>query len=318
MALWVYTKMRIKLSMILKNAEKAMKVDGLIYEARTGGGMVFRTDILIFLLSMLSFSFAGCNGVNCSFANLYNQRFENYKAQLTDDERDAFSVSLENIQKIDTCVLWKIVLNRDIELLDLIVQHANNAITESQCDQMLLLSCDSDTMTRILSLVNCNPNKTLREDRLGDSVLSVHARHADCNSIDTLLKYFCDVNFRNRRGFSAAHFCAYSGSISNLKKLVEWNADIFVKSYSGKSLLHAASMRADDDVSFVEYLLSLGIDIDIQDAWGNTALFYAYSSNNKKILNCLLSAGAKTTIKNKDGFLYSQTKLKNLAFSIVY
>ena len=148
--------------------------------------------------------------------------------------------------------------------------------------------------------------------------MSIHAGHKDCDSINALLKHFCDVNSRNRRGFSAAHYCANSGSISNLKKLVEWNADIFVKSYSGKSLLHVASMRDDDDVSFVEYLLSLGINIDMQDAWGNTALFYAYSSNNKKILNYLLSAGAKTTIKNKAGFLYNQTKLNNLALTTVY
>ena len=75
-------------------------------------------NILVFL-AMLPFLFAGCNGwLNCSFTDLYNQRIENYKAQLTDEERDAFAASLENIQKIDDTILREIVQHKDIELLD--------------------------------------------------------------------------------------------------------------------------------------------------------------------------------------------------------
>lgn len=269
------------------------------------------------LPSVLSLFFlVSCKNLN--FDDLYMHQFNYKEISLTHDKKNEFIKLLKKADKLDDTTLFIIVVYKDVELLDLIVQYANDIVSKAQCEKMLKVSCDSIVTGKILELINCDPHSISAEDVLGSTPLMQHCSHYKCGSVKPLLQYYCDVNYRDRRGFSPAHHCVHTGDIGNLKELVTWHANVFVKSYSGKTLLHAAAMRRDDDVSFVEFLLVLGLNIDEKDAWGNTALFYAYSSGNERIMDFLLHAGANPKIKNNEGLLYNQLKLPDGVLNIIH
>lgn len=52
------------------------------------------------------------------------------------------------------------------------------------------------------------------------------------------------------------------------------------------------------DVESVQQLLDKGVDVDIQDCEGNTALFYAANTGNIRMMKLLLDRGANTNHKN--------------------
>ena len=257
----------------------------------------------------------GCKSLENDFEYFIQKYYQNN--QLNAEDRHRLINILKSEKILDTLTLMQIVVDKKYELLDLLEQFACANISAEQCDILIGVCCDADVMKRVLSFKNSDPHK--KETRLGRTVLFVHARDKQCNSIKTLLEVaFCDVNAKDYRGFSPAHICAYSGSIDNLKELIKWHADIFAQSYSGKTLLHVAAMRYDDDVEMIKFLLSQGLNINAKDAWGNTALFYAYSKGNKKIMDFLLRHGANPKIKNNKNFLYNEVLLKDDVANVIF
>jgi len=73
-----------------------------------------------------------------------------------------------------------------------------------------------------------------------------------------------------------------------------------IKDEDGMSLLHWAADRDYPDILL--YLIGK-IDINVQDADGQTALHYATSCGNVKALNVLIDNGANQTIKDNEGLL---------------
>ena len=71
-------------------------------------------------------------------------------------------------------------------------------------------------------------------------------------------------------------------------------------------------------VEMIKFLLSQGLNINAKDAWGNTALFYAYSKGNKKIMDFLLRHGANPKIKNNKNFLYNEVLLKYDVANVIF
>ena len=175
--------------------------------------------------------FGGCFSHRDDFIYFVEQTDD---ASLTADERHRFIELLKDEEKLNV-ILLMIVLKNNKELLALLHSHADDIISSEQCDLMMRACCDAETMKCILLLKNANPHETTY-DPLGRTALFIHAGHKQCNSIEILLRLgFCDVNAKDRRGFSPILLCAQRGSLFNLKKLIEWHADIFAKSYSGKT-----------------------------------------------------------------------------------
>ena len=99
--------------------------------------------------------------------------------------------------------------------------------------------------------------------------------------------------------FYSFYFNNYNNSILNLKNKSTWTP------------LHIACYRG--NYEFVQYLVSLGVDIDVRDSDKKSPLFYAVQSNSTKIVKFLILNGANKKIKdNKEKTAIEYTKDENI------
>ncbi|KAJ4986829.1 hypothetical protein SVAN01_07634 [Stagonosporopsis vannaccii] len=126
-------------------------------------------------------------------------------------------------------------------------------------------------------------------DHAGDSpllVLPLDGRETFA-IIDLLLGFGADINARNRLGISilirAARYQARHGKSddSHIKNLLVRGADLHVRDYNGKSLLHHVVSSHNPETNryskeqgstVLDYLVSLGLDVRCVDYGGNTLL----------------------------------------------
>ncbi len=75
--------------------------------------------------------------------------------------------------------------------------------------------------------------------------------------------------------------------------------------YSEWSILHISVMRYHTEI--VRMLIWAGIDVNVQDKWGNTALHMTSSRNQIQIAKMLIEAGTDVNIQDRSGWtsLYS-------------
>lgn len=94
-----------------------------------------------------------------------------------------------------------------------------------------------------------------------------------------------------------------------IKYLVEHGANINGNNANGRKIapIHLATMNSSEiTLEPLKYLIQQKVDVNLQDADGNTPLFYAYGSQNREAIQLLQQAGADENIKNKHGSLYNE------------
>ena len=74
--------------------------------------------------------------------------------------------------------------------------------------------------------------------------------------------------------------------------LLQNGADPFLKTNNGSSLLHKAAQGG--NTSIINVLLSLGLDIDLEDVYGKTPLIRAKEKSNSDTVKFLISKGARS------------------------
>ena len=131
---------------------------------------------------------------------------------------------------------------------------------------------------------------------------------------------------------TALHYASFRGNIKTIKLLIENNAEINAQSSHGLNMLHKAAqgnqpssivyfykkynfdIEATDNNKLnalhlstisgmdnsVIFLLSLGVDPNIKDRKGNTALHYAVKHSHIRIIKKLLQKDADRNIKNNN------------------
>jgi ankyrin repeat protein len=87
--------------------------------------------------------------------------------------------------------------------------------------------------------------------------------------------------------------CASHGKLEELKSLVEkHNLDINETDYDKRTALHLAAEEGHEDV--VDYLLSVGCNVNVVDRWGATPLRGAFHYGHNKIASKLRDKGGQT------------------------
>ncbi len=113
------------------------------------------------------------------------------------------------------------------------------------------------------------------------------------------------VSHANRSGWNVYNVCKTAMSTNDMQTLQQWlpssncyNCD-FGTWPPQKQLLHWGAQSG--SVAAMQYLLSLGVDINAQDARGQTALHHAAYYGQAQAVQTLLAAGANPTVTNKAG-----------------
>lgn len=117
--------------------------------------------------------------------------------------------------------------------------------------------------------------------------------------LSLFLKYGVNINFKDRKGKTALHLAALSGTADAVLFLLRNRAKLDMRDNKGRTPFHLAAKRK--EVEVLQLLLSKPLDINDQDYRGWTALHHAAEKGFLATAECLLQGGAKVLIRNYDG-----------------
>ncbi|XP_065842029.1 serine/threonine-protein phosphatase 6 regulatory ankyrin repeat subunit B-like isoform X2 [Oscarella lobularis] len=193
-------------------------------------------------------------------------------------------------------------------------------------------SGDKDTLV-VLGKANCTMTAT---DKIGDSGLHMCAYLFDSEEcVIWLLEHAgLEVNLRRSNGQTALHLACYKGHSKVASALVERGADVEKRDESGwtpflcgcasgdkdtlvvlskanctmtatnkdgDSGLHLCADSSDSDKCVVWLLEEGGIEVNLRNHNGQTALHHACRRGHSKVASALLEGGADVEISYKDG-----------------
>ncbi len=169
------------------------------------------------------------------------------------------------------------------------------------------------------------------QDKDGNTPLMYAAQFDNGEAVKRLIENECDVNMRNNKGQIALMFSIANGDIQITRWLlnarsmlgtVDFNHkpavayartsemfELLMKNEGGdeeeeirESILLFMAMDQSNNSGALSALLQKGVNVNIQDEHGNTALIYAaYYGTNGYRAHILLSYGADPKIKNTSG-----------------
>ena len=138
------------------------------------------------------------------------------------------------------------------------------------------------------------------QDGDGRTVLSYAAARGDLEIVKALLSRGVDPNIKDKLGYTAVSHAVdakYDDVVDVLLNRSDLDAN--ARGLNGRPILLAFVWR--DDKARVEKLLAHGVEINAQDADGDTALHGAAQGGNVEIARMLLDKGAEVNAKNQHG-----------------
>jgi len=109
---------------------------------------------------------------------------------------------------------------------------------------------------------------------------------------------------------------AWGGEFAKVKEYVDKGV-VKVNHRDSKNLtgLHCAAAKGHQDI--VDYLISKGADVTLQDGNYNTPLHYGAAQGNEFIVKALVGKGAKVDVTNKKGETPLYNAIKNIRYNNV-
>jgi ankyrin repeat protein len=130
------------------------------------------------------------------------------------------------------------------------------------------------------------------QDGTGETPLIAAALAGNHAVVDLLLQQGADRAIRNDRGMTALHAAAFSGDLDALKLLQAAGSDLgdADNKFGVTPLIVAAE---EDRIGVVSYLIAEGVDLEVIERHGYSALTRAGYHGSKEAIATLLNAGAK-------------------------
>lgn len=219
-----------------------------------------------------------------------NQRNKEGKTALhfAIEQKDYYAVNALVEKGADICSLHT---NTGNTLLHVAAATDNNQIFDFLLDQQkidinaknnknetaLFIAFANGYCHEVAMLVHLNGETSLIHPFTGDSLLHFSVRENLQDVFDKLLsKNNIDIDLKNGNGETALYLAIENGHLHFAEKLVNVGADVNrAKNITGHTALHAAAAIDDNDL-FDFVLRQKGIDVDIANIYGETALSIAF------------------------------------------
>lgn len=191
-------------------------------------------------------------------------------------------------------LLEELFTNQHIEFIEKNEGTTNNISTSNR---ELLLAAKEGNLTEIKRLYKKHVD-LFSKDYDGRTALHIAATNGHLNIISYLLtKKNCNVNVQDNFNNTPLKD-ALENKHSQIAKILKENGGILTNSNIGCEL---CNLVANNKVSKLNEKILQGIDLNIPDYDGRTALHIACSVGNSKIVKLLIENGAKSNIKDKWG-----------------
>ena len=198
--------------------------------------------------------------------------------------------------------IWNIKKKEDLTLLHnaCIIDKFNVAETLIvQTKKRLHLSSKEDSITEEEKIKNETIFKNFINAKTeGDNLTALHyaSFRGNIKMIKLLIENYAEINALSSHGINMIHKAAQGNKPSAIIYFnKKFNMDLRDLEENHMNALHLATISGMDNS--VIFLLSLGLDPNIQDKYGFTALHYAVKYNNIRIIKKLLQKGADGNIK---------------------
>ena len=169
------------------------------------------------------------------------------------------------------------------------------------------LACINPNEKILEELLN-NGGETEYQDNMGRKAISYAATCKGVGPLKLLIKRKCNVNDREKAGFTPIIHACRTGRYENVKLLLENGADPMLKPRPGQCMcIHFACMKeSENNIKIVKLLLEKKPElINMNGSGKKSPLHFAVINNCPKIVELLIQKGAKINQTDK----YSRTAL---------
>jgi ankyrin repeat protein len=203
----------------------------------------------------------------------------------------------------DSALLRATMYNRLDEVEELLAQGANaNARDRRGHTALILAAGNSYGQMDILKLLLAKGADVDAANANGETALMWTAMRNSGDVTKVLLAKKARVNIRNKKGQTALHIAAAGFHADIVEALLANGAEVDAPDQDGKTALILAANSAGIVPDYaMDPLLNKGADVNAQDNMGNSALIIAAQSGSAAGVEFLLSKGAKSELRNKDG-----------------
>lgn len=173
---------------------------------------------------------------------------------------------------------------------------------------------DTSEIERIILHPMLNINATFGDVGLRPIHHAVHKDRIDC--VELFLKYRCNIQLRDKCGFSALHFATRRGNISMMNVLIKRGADVHAEDLVGFTPLHIALEKGNSDCT--ELLLKHGANPNVYYK-GLGSEIHLLRGDAPRCLELLLEYGARTASVDVKGLtpLHAAVQSSNIIYTYV-
>ncbi|ETS84994.1 hypothetical protein PFICI_03019 [Pestalotiopsis fici W106-1] len=148
-----------------------------------------------------------------------------------------------------------------------------------------------------------DPNAT---DISGETPLDYTTIHGDVDEVKLLIESGANIHAVDKDGKTPLHRAAWPGDVDKVKLLLDRGADPSIKDNNGQTPLIWVIEKKSSFVppleAVVEVLLTAGIScVNAIDIHGKTAISWAVTNNNVRLVKMLLDYHADPTVQDADG-----------------